>query len=141
MEKGGSFEARLGKKRTNGGQCPEAVMYQKDALVKAAEKRHQVSAGPWGMGVSGGGTWDLESWSRGGLDWAEECCPPAGTIPGSSDPAVGSMCWRSSQGLEMSYHEAAAKTWLLAMASPGETGVERGSSCWAASRALPSFQD
>lgn len=30
-------------------------MYQQDALLKAAEKRHQVSAGLWPMGVSSGG--------------------------------------------------------------------------------------
>ena len=114
-------------------------MYQKDALLKAAEKRHQLSAGPWGMGVSGEGHLGLGVLvQRGG---AEEGCPPAGTIPGPSGPAVGGTCWRSSQGLEMSHHEAAAEMQILATASLGDTGVEHSGSCWAVSRALPSFQD
>lgn len=83
-----------------------------------------------------GGTWDLGSWSSGSLG-----CSPAGTIPGLSGPAVGGMCWRSSQDLEMSHQEVAAEAQVLPVATPGDAGMEHGAGCWAVSRALPSFQD
>lgn len=68
-------------------------MYQKDALLKVAEKRHEVSADPWSVGVSGGVRPALGSQSSRNLHWADEGCPPAGTITQQFVPTVGGMCW------------------------------------------------
>lgn len=44
-------------------------------------------------------------------------------------------------GSAMSHEEVAAEAQVLPVASPGDAGMEHSSSCWAVSRALPSFQD